>query len=136
MNHLPPHLTAELVFGTTAYGLFSVASFYYTLFGVVFLLVLGNGRIIVRRPIDAGRVEEGLPTDVALTPEDFRNNPELLEMFEITDADNNLEFNLESNEHFEIVENLEAAATIYTQAIDNYNAFHDIFEAILNAFLQ
>jgi len=137
MNHLPAHLTAEVVFGTTSYGLFFVFSYYYTVFGLVFLFVLGNGRIIVRRPVDAGRAEEGLPTDVALTQEDFRNNPELLEMFGITDADNNLEFNLESNEHFDIVNNIEAAPpTIPERQIEGYNALYDIIEAILNAFLQ
>jgi hypothetical protein len=57
------------------------------------------------RQIDTTRVHEGLPTDMALTPEDFRANPELAEIFGIADTDNNLDVILESNEHFEQVQN-------------------------------
>ena len=55
--------------------------------------------------IDTTRVNEGLPTDMSLTPEDFAANPELAEIFGITDTNTNLDIALESNEHFEQVQN-------------------------------
>jgi hypothetical protein len=55
--------------------------------------------------IDTTRVNEGLPTDMSLTPEDFAANPELAEIFGITDTNTNLDVTLESNEHFEQVQN-------------------------------
>jgi hypothetical protein len=51
------------------------------------------------RPIDASRVEEGLPTDMTLTAEDYINNPELAEIFGEIDINNGLDLILESHEH-------------------------------------
>jgi uncharacterized protein YpuA (DUF1002 family) len=56
------------------------------------------------RPTDLSRLEEGLPTDVSLTPEDFAANPELAEIFGVTDTNTNLNLNLESDQHFEAVQ--------------------------------
>jgi hypothetical protein len=63
------------------------------------------------RQIEAARVQEGLPTEVTLTPEDFINNPELAEIFgEAPFDDENLGIILESNEQSEILENINVDA--------------------------
>jgi hypothetical protein len=72
--------------------------------------------------IDTTRVNEGLPTDITLTPEDFAADPELAEIFGITDTNTNLDLNLESNEHFEEVQN--QIATINRDNI--MNALNDL----------
>lgn len=64
---------------------------------------LNNATMVSER--DTTRVNEGLPTDMSLTPEDFAANPELAEIFGITDTNTNLDIALESNEHFEQVQN-------------------------------
>jgi hypothetical protein len=56
------------------------------------------------RQIEAERTQENLPNEVTLTPEDFAANPELAEIFEVTDVDQNLDLNLQTNEHLEIQE--------------------------------
>jgi hypothetical protein len=61
------------------------------------------------RVVDSTRVHEGLPTDVTLTPEDFANHPELAEMFEVANTNNNFDLVLESNEHFERMQDLAVA---------------------------
>ena len=58
------------------------------------------------RPIDSARAAEGLPTEVTLTAEDFRNNPELADIFDVTDG-NDLTFNLEGEDHSNFADNLE-----------------------------
>jgi uncharacterized protein (DUF58 family) len=76
----------------------------------------------VERQIDTTRVQEGLPTDVTITPEDFRAHPELAEIFDITDTENNLDVTLESQEHLEM---LEAQSTAIS-----YNNIMAVLEAI------
>ena len=82
------------------------------------------------RQTDTTRVEEGLPTDISLSPEDFRDNPELAEIFGITDPDTNLDVALESNEHFEQVQNQELMQEIQNQLTtvntDNLTTANDI----------
>lgn len=82
------------------------------------------------RQIDTTRVEEGLPTDISLSPEDFRDNPELAEIFGITDSNTNLDVALESNEHFEQVQNQELMQQIQNQLTtvntDNFTTANDI----------
>jgi uncharacterized protein YpuA (DUF1002 family) len=77
------------------------------------------GNVGMERPIDTTRVHEGLPTDVTLTPEDFRANPELAEIFGVADTDNNLDILLESNEHFQQVENQLNAVENQLNAVEN-----------------
>ena len=82
------------------------------------------------RQIDTTRVHEGLPTDITLTPQDFRTHPELAQIFGVTDPDNtNLDIALESHEHFERVEN-QLANINY----DNLMTFYDILEAFFQSF--
>ena len=83
--------------------------------------------VIMERQIDTTRVHEGLPTDISLTPEDFRTHPELAEIFEGADTDNNLNIILESNEHFEQVQNQFAAI--------DYNNLMTLFE-VIEAFIS
>jgi hypothetical protein len=59
------------------------------------------------RQVEAERAQENLPTEVSLTPEDFRLNPELAEIFEVTDLDNELDLNLETNEQLNVQEHLD-----------------------------
>jgi hypothetical protein len=97
------------------------------------------------RQVDTTRVHEGLPTDVSLTPEDFINDPELAEIFDVTDNNTNLDIALESNEHYEFIENqnaeaeaaAEAAAAAAAEAgfdYDNLSRLYDIIEAFLSSF--
>ncbi len=79
------------------------------------------------RQEDTTRVEEGLPTDVTLSPEDFAANPELAEIFGITDTNVNLDIALESNEHFEAVQNQAAS-------IDYFKIIYDTIEALVTFF--
>jgi hypothetical protein len=71
-----------------------VSSVFVLGIGLVFLYVLSNGPKTIPTPTDAtrprdpARLAENLPTDVAISPEDFRNDPELLDVFEITDINN------------------------------------------------
>lgn len=96
--------------------------------GMTFCLILSYRRMIndtrVRQlEIDTTRVDEGLPTDMTLTPEDFLANPELAEIFGVTDDNTNLDLMLESNEHFEEVQN-----QIATNNNDNLPISYDIFD--------
>ena len=56
------------------------------------------------RQVEATRAQENLPNEVTLTPEDFKQNPELAEILEVTDVDNNLNLHLETVEHLEYLE--------------------------------
>ena len=97
------------------------------------------GNIIRLRQVDATRVLEGLPTDVTLTPEDFIANPELAEIFGVTGTDTNLEIALESNEHFEFIQN-ELAQNELAQNefapidFDNLMALYEVIEAFISSF--
>jgi hypothetical protein len=84
----------------------------------------------VQGQIDSTRVHEGLPTDISLTPEDFINHPELVEIFGVQDQDNNLNLNLESNEHFEQQQN-QPPAVDYT----DLDTIYDIVENFISSFL-
>jgi hypothetical protein len=70
---------------------------------IIRYIALNNATMVSE--IDTTRVNEGLPTDMSLTPEDFAADPELAEIFGITDTNTNLDIALESNEHFEQVQN-------------------------------
>lgn len=81
----------------------------YTIaFICITLMLIQHYRTIINnpvvRPIDTTRVNEGLPTDISLSPEDFAADPELAEIFGITDNNTTLDFTLESDEHFEQVQ--------------------------------
>jgi hypothetical protein len=78
------------------------------------------------RVAESARVQEGLPNEVTLTPEDFRQNPELVEIFEVTDVDNNLNLHLETVEHLEYLD--------YQDAIANGSNSLEVVSAILNHF--
>jgi hypothetical protein len=54
--------------------------------------------------VDVVRVAEGLPTDVTITPQDFKDNPELAQIFEVSDTSQNLDLIIQSDEHFQMVE--------------------------------
>ena len=83
----------------------------------------------MERQIDTTRVQEGLPTDVTITPEDFRANPELAEIFDVTDTDANLNVALESQEHLEMLEAQSASINF-----DNVMAVLEELEAIFSYF--
>jgi hypothetical protein len=50
------------------------------------------------------RAEEGINSGVTLTPEDFRQNPELAEMLNITGVEEEININLETQEQVEFFE--------------------------------
>jgi uncharacterized protein (DUF58 family) len=71
----------------------------------VFMMNNHMDDVILERQIDTTRGHAGLPTDVTLTPEDFRNNSELAEIFDVSDTENDFYLNLESQEHLKMFEN-------------------------------
>jgi hypothetical protein len=111
---------------------FIALSITITIIGMTFCII-NNLRefdnVVMERQIDSTRVHEGLPTDITLTPEDFRTHPELAEMFGVTDTDTNLDLILESNEHFELVQN-QLAAIDYNNLITLY----EVIEAFISSF--
>jgi len=74
------------------------------------------------RPVDTFRLEEGLPTQVELTPEDFQNHPQLKEIFDLKDEDvnGNVNLALESQEHFEKLLNEESIWFFILDAVYRY----------------
>jgi len=88
----------------------------------------------VQRQIDSTRVQEGLPTDITLTPEDYMNNPELAEIFGAPEAGNTLNLNLESNEHFEQQQN-QSPAVDYTDLDTLYDIGEKFFSLLLETIL-
>jgi uncharacterized protein (DUF58 family) len=84
----------------------------------------------VERQIDTTRVNAGLPTDVTLTPEDFRNNPELAEIFDVSDTETDFDIALESQEHLEMLENQYADISY-----NNFMAILDAIEAFISYFV-
>jgi len=84
----------------------------------------------VQGQIDSTRVQEGLPTEVILTAEDYDNNPDLAELFGALGEDNTLNLNLESNEHFEQQQN-QPPAVDYT----DLDTIYDIVENFISSFL-
>lgn len=76
-------------------------TFSVTLIGITYCMINNyRNNVLMVRQVDTTRVNEGLPTDLTLTPEDFTNNPELVEIFEGVNPNQNLDIILESNEHF------------------------------------
>jgi hypothetical protein len=107
-----------------SYELIVTASFTVTFVAITccFVKSLGVfGNVTIDRPIDITRVQEGLPTDVTITPEDFRNHPELAEILEVGDTDVNLDLILESNEHFE---NVERFLSLYDTIVAFFSYFN------------
>jgi hypothetical protein len=80
------------------------------------------------RQVEASRAEENLPNEVTLTPEDFKQNPELAEILEVTDVDNNLNLQLETIEHIEHLEHQDAAFKF----LDNIEVIGGYFSTVLN----
>jgi hypothetical protein len=112
------------------YENYVILSITISVIGVTFCLVNSFSEFnnVTRvRQIDTTRVQEGLPTDITLTPEDFRAHPELAEIFGVTDTDNNLDLILESNEHFEYIQNQ------YTVIdYDSIITLYDVIEAFIS----
>jgi hypothetical protein len=85
--------------------------------------------VVRERVVDFTRVQEGLPTDLTLTPEDFINNPGLAEMLDVTNTDNNFDLVLESNEHFEAMQNLVVDYENFGTTVDVIRDFSSSFLA-------
>jgi hypothetical protein len=100
--------------------------------GITFYLINSFsefGNVTRVRQVDTTRVHEGLPTDVALTPEDFIAHPELAEIFDVTDTNTTLNVALESNEHYDEIQDQLAAVDS-----DNLMTLYQIIEAFLTSF--
>jgi hypothetical protein len=95
---------------------------------------------------EAARVQEGLPNQITLTPEDFAKNPELAEILEVTDVNKDLNLNLETIEHIEHLENQDAAievmdiieviedflSAVFMYAFDFYSYYYIYINEIFN----
>jgi hypothetical protein len=111
---------------------FVILSITITVIGITFCIInsLNEFDNVTRvRQVDTTRLHEGLPTDVTLTPEDFRAQPELAEIFDVTDTNTNLDIALENNEHYEFIQN-QFAAVDY----DNLMTLFEIIEAFFTSF--
>jgi hypothetical protein len=51
--------------------------------------------------VEAARAQKGLPSEVTITPEDLRLNPELADILGVTDVNNPINITLETNAHLE-----------------------------------
>jgi len=85
--------------------------------------------VVRERVIDPTRVNEGLPTDLTFIPEDFINNPGLAEMLGVTNTDTNFDLVLESNEHFEAMQNLVVDYENFGTTVDAIRDFSSSFLA-------
>jgi|SRR6267154_3583009 len=51
--------------------------------------------------VEAARAEQGLPSEVTITPEDFRLNPELVDILGVTGGNESVNISLETKAHLE-----------------------------------
>jgi hypothetical protein len=85
------------------------------------------------RQVEDSRAQENLPNEVTLTPEDFKQNPELAEILEVTDVDNNLNLHLETQEHLEYLEHQDSIGFINNiEAIGGYLSY--VFNFVFETF--
>src|SRR6267378_47173 len=77
------------------------------------------------RQVEATRAQEGLPSEVIITPEDLRLNPELVDILGITDLNNNVNVALETNAHLEYIQFQETM-------IEHHNFMEDLVVYIYN----
>jgi hypothetical protein len=54
--------------------------------------------------VEAARAQQGLPSEVTITPEDLRLNPELADIFDVTNVNNPINISLETNAHLEYIQ--------------------------------
>jgi|SRR5882757_5191662 len=105
-----------------------------TTIGLSFFIYIKYSETICARRVDeinSTRVQEGLPNDVTITPEDIKNNPELAEVFDISDVNANVNIILESNEQFEVVQN-QYVAFEFPTLIDIFNTIGTVVSAFLD----
>jgi len=75
------------------------------------------------RQVEAVRAQDGLPSEVTITPEDLRLNPELVEILDISDLNNNVNVALETNAHLEYIQFQETM-------MDHHNLMEEIVSYI------
>jgi hypothetical protein len=66
------------------------------------------------RQVEAARALEGLPSDVTITPEDLRLNPDLADILGVTDVSQNINIALETSAHLDY---LQFQETILNQSL-------------------
>jgi hypothetical protein len=115
-NNYLPEVLVGITFVALSFGLY-----HHTMMLIKYHTLIS--KLNRDRPIDTARVHEGLPTELGLTPEEIRDHPELVEIFghEITDFNANLNFTLESNVHFEQLQNQQIAEQIEQIAVEEVN---------------
>jgi len=124
MTNLNPNVVEEVLYNFDLLVL-SFAAAYIVVETTIYII-----NQVQERQIDTTRVNEGLPTDVTITQEDFRNNPELAEIFGVSDTETDFNVNLESQQHLEMMEN-HSADLCYNDLMD----ILDALEIILSFFL-
>jgi len=75
--------------------------------------------------VEAARAQDGLPSEVTITPEDLRLNPELADILGITDLNSNVNVALETNAHLDYIQFQETVA-------DQQNMIEHIVSYIYN----
>jgi hypothetical protein len=87
------------------------------------------------RQVEAVRAQDGLPSEVIITTEDLRLNPELADILEITDLNHNVNVALETNAHLEYLQFQETHTNFIEDLlvyIYNFHFFEDLITYILN----
>jgi len=74
------------------------------------------------RQVEATRAQQGLPSEVTITPEDLRLNPELVDILGITDLNSNVNVALETNAHLDYIRFQETMSAFY-QFVENVITF-------------
>jgi len=83
--------------------------------------------------VEAARAQKGLPTEVTITPEDFRLNPELADIFGVTGVNESINITLETNAHLEY-QQFQETLQVHNNFIENTVQF--VSELSLNNLLE
>jgi len=77
------------------------------------------------KQVEAARAQKGLPSEVTITPEDLRLNPELADILGITDLNDNVNVALETNAHLEYIQFQETI-------VNHHNFLEDLVTYVYN----
>jgi len=78
--------------------------------------------------VELARAQQGLPSEVQITPEDLRLNPELADILGVTDVNNPINITLETNAHLEYLQ--------FQETLEAHNNFIDNTVEFLSGFLH
>ena len=83
--------------------------------------------------VEAARAQKGLPTEVTITPEDFRLNPELVDILGVQGGNESVNITLETNAHLEY-QQFQDTIQVHNNFIENTVQF--VSDLSLNNLLE